>query len=152
MTTRIHPLFVLSPNLILLREKKILLLKKGPEVSSFHGLWACPSGGMEPGETPKETIIRETYEEIGLHVSPHLATSIFVNARNILNPQERWKDLSLFFVATEFKGEPINKEPGKCEAVAWFDLHDLPSSMIPSVKFGLECYRQGHTYGEFYER
>lgn len=151
MTARILPLFVLFPNLILLREKKILLLKRGPESSSFHGLWGCPSGGMEPGETPKETIIRETYEEIGLHINPHLATSIFVDARNILNPQERWKDLTLFFVATEIEGEPVNNEPNKCEAVAWFDLDNLPTSMIPSVKFGLECYRQGHTYGEFYE-
>lgn len=151
MTARTFPLFVLSPNLILLREKKVLLLKRGPGASCLQGLWSCLKGGMEQGETPKETIIRETYEEIGLHINPYLGVSLFVNAKYNLNPQERWKDLSLFFVTTEFEGEPINKEPGKCEAVAWFDLHDLPFPMIPSVKFGLECYRQGHTYGEFHE-
>jgi 8-oxo-dGTP diphosphatase len=152
MTTLINTLFPIFPNLILLREKKVLLLKRGPEASCLQGLWSCPAGRMEQGETPKETIIREAYEELNLHINPHLGVSLFVNARHFLNPQEHFRDLSLFFVATEFDGEPINKEPTKCEIMEWFDLHALPSPMISSVKFGLECYRKGHSYGEFYEQ
>lgn len=146
-----YPLFPIFPNLILLRKKKILLLKRGPGASCLHGFWSCPAGRMEEGETPKETIIREAYEEIGLHLNPHLGVTLFVNAKHVLNHKERGRDLSLFFIATEFEGEPLNKEPTKCEAMEWFDIHNLPSPMITSVKFGVECYRQGHTYGEFYE-
>ena len=151
MTARTLPLFPICPNLILLRDKKILLLKRGQGASCLQGLWSCPAGGMEPGETPKETIVREAFEEIGLHINPHLAVSLFVNAKHYLNLQERGRDLSLFFIATEFEGEPINMEPTKCETMEWFDLYDLPSPMISSIKYGLECYRQGHTYGAFYE-
>lgn len=151
MPPRTLPLFPICPNLILLRDKKILLLKRGPGASSLQGLWSCPAGGMEPGETPKETIVREAFEEIGLHINPRLGVSLFVNAKHYLNPQERWRDLSLFFIATDFEGEPMNMEPTKCEMMKWFDLYDLPSPMISSVKYGLECYRQGVTYSEFYE-
>ena len=33
-----------------------------------NGQWCLPSGGMEPGESPSETAIREVFEETGLHV------------------------------------------------------------------------------------
>ena len=33
-----------------------------------NGQWCLPSGGMEPGESPAETAVREVFEETGLHV------------------------------------------------------------------------------------
>lgn len=33
-----------------------------------NGQWCLPSGGMEPGESPSEAVIRETFEETGLYV------------------------------------------------------------------------------------
>jgi 8-oxo-dGTP pyrophosphatase MutT (NUDIX family) len=41
------------------------------------GFWATPGGSLEPGETPREAVIRELREELGVgHVDlgPHLAT------------------------------------------------------------------------------
>lgn len=34
------------------------------------GLWGIPTGKLEPGETPRQAIIRELAEEVGLHVPP----------------------------------------------------------------------------------
>lgn len=36
----------------------------------YAGLWELPGGAREPGETPLETALRETFEETNLRVSP----------------------------------------------------------------------------------
>jgi len=48
--------------------EKILLLKRHPQKPQ-GGTWALPGGKMEKGETPKEAVIRETFEEVGLDAS-----------------------------------------------------------------------------------
>ena len=44
-------------------EGKVLLTRR-----LDNGQWCLPSGGMEAGESPAETCIREVFEETGLHV------------------------------------------------------------------------------------
>ena len=43
--------------------EKVLLTKRAD-----NGLWCLPGGGMDPGESVEETIIREVQEETGLIV------------------------------------------------------------------------------------
>jgi 8-oxo-dGTP pyrophosphatase MutT (NUDIX family) len=33
------------------------------------GLWACPGGGIDPGESLRDGLIRELHEELGLEIS-----------------------------------------------------------------------------------
>lgn len=44
-------------------EGKVLLTRR-----LDNGQWCLPSGGMEAGESPSETAVREVFEETGLHV------------------------------------------------------------------------------------
>ena len=44
-------------------EGKVLLTRR-----LDNGQWCLPSGGMDAGESPSETAVREVFEETGLHV------------------------------------------------------------------------------------
>lgn len=141
--------FIICPNLIIMRDQKILLLRRADWAPLFPGYWHGPTGKIEEGETPKQTIIREAFEEVGLQGNPQLGTVVAVRARNFKNPDLIWKDVSLFFVLTDFEGEPVNKEPRLHDAMEWFDINHLPDPMIPAVKFGIGQYVKGETYGEY---
>jgi 8-oxo-dGTP diphosphatase len=56
---------------------RLLLIKRGNEPG--RGLWAVPGGRVEPGETDKEAVVREIFEETGLDVIPGtLAGSVMI--------------------------------------------------------------------------
>ena len=50
--------------------RKILLLKYPETKKDNPGRWGSPAGKIDDGETPKDAVIRETYEEIGYHLDP----------------------------------------------------------------------------------
>jgi 8-oxo-dGTP diphosphatase len=141
--------FVLCPTTMIIRDQKILLLRRVDWAPLWPGHWHCPIGKMEEGESPLQTAIRETREEVGLDVNPFLGTVVAVKAPHFQNPERVWKDLSLFFVADQFQGEPENRESRLHHKMEWFDLNHLPHPIIPVVQFAIEQYLKGETYGEF---
>ena len=51
-------------------EKGYLVTKRSKEESSYQEYWDIPGGSAEPGELPKDAVIRETKEETGLDIIP----------------------------------------------------------------------------------
>jgi 8-oxo-dGTP diphosphatase len=52
---------------------RVLLIRRGGSEglsSPAGGEWSLPGGGMEPGETISACVVREAFEETGLHVEP----------------------------------------------------------------------------------
>jgi len=47
-----------------------VLLAQRPQGKPMAGLWEFPGGKVEAGETPEQTLIRETEEELGVVVRP----------------------------------------------------------------------------------
>lgn len=134
---------------MIIKNQKILLLRRANWAALWPGHWHCPTGRMEENESPLQTAIRETYEEVGLKVNPSLATVVAVKVPRFENPDLTWEDLSLFFVAKDFKSEPINKEAHLHDGMDWFDINQLPEPIIPVVNYGIEQYARGDAYGEF---
>lgn len=48
-----------------------------------NDLWALPGGGMEFGESVSETVVREVYEETGLHVRPVHVIGVYSDPRHV---------------------------------------------------------------------
>ena len=45
-----------------------VLLAQRPSGKSMAGLWECPGGKVDPGESPEASLIRELNEELGIVV------------------------------------------------------------------------------------
>lgn len=41
------------------------------------GVWVLPGGTIEPDERPADTLVREVWEETGLHVAPERLSGVF---------------------------------------------------------------------------
>lgn len=49
------------------REGRFLMIQRSQQVRA-PGKWCFPGGGIEPGETPEQAIVREFQEELGVDV------------------------------------------------------------------------------------
>ncbi|RZI45419.1 NUDIX domain-containing protein [Rickettsiales endosymbiont of Peranema trichophorum] len=140
------------PHLILMHGDNIFLSRRAATQKFSPGYWHCVSGTIEDGETPREAITRETKEEIGITLSnpPKLVVTVSVREQDFVNEAQVFDGLSLFFLGTLEEGQiPFNNEPTKQDLIGWFFIRNLPSPIVPSVKFGVTCFVQGQNYGEF---
>ena len=113
---------------VLIKHKgKVLLGKR--KGSHGEGLWACPGGHLDFFETPKETVTRETLEEVGLT----LENIRFVTATNDFFKKENKHYITLFYEADLAFGEVSLLEPLKCEEWKWFSWNNLPESIFPTL-------------------
>lgn len=53
---------------VVLRGREVLLIRRGRE--PLLGAWSLPGGALELGETTAEGIVREVFEETGVHAKP----------------------------------------------------------------------------------
>jgi 8-oxo-dGTP diphosphatase len=92
---------------VIRKENKYLLTKRAvldeEDLPEFKSQWELPGGGMEPGETPEEALLREVKEELSIKVN--ILSSfpfIFTKMRN------QWQGLFLCYIC-----EPIDDSPIK---------------------------------------
>lgn len=142
---------LIIPHLILRKESQFFLTRRAPTQRIWANHWHCVTGKIEEGETPRQAIIREAWEEVRLRLSDvRLVTTLSLDESSILNPGKRFYGLELFFLADLPTDQtPVNAEPLKQDAMDWFSSDALPDPMIPGVQFGLECFGKNLNYAEF---
>ncbi len=71
--------FIASNGFILNKKGELLLLKRSLDDKAFPGNWELPGGGVDLGQTPQQSLIREIKEECGLNINvlDYLITSTF---------------------------------------------------------------------------
>ncbi len=103
---------VTASSAIILKDKKILLIKRSNYTPSFPKHWACPGGRAEPNESPEQNVIREVKEEINLDFKP---TKLFAT--------EKYQDRDLYRFLGDWKGIiTIQKE--EIDDYDWFSYDD----------------------------
>lgn len=84
-------------------------------------VWNLPGGGMEPGELPTETAVRETHEETGLRVEIERLVGVYSKPKK--------NDLVFVFTAQISAGMlTLNPE---ADQLQYFSLDALPANTIP---------------------
>lgn len=122
----------------------LLLIEKKTGVG--EGLYNGPGGKIEGGETPLECAIRETKEEVGVHV-PEDAVEKKGELRFVFG-DDPFMHVHVF-TAEEFHGDPTESVEARPE---WFHVDELPfEEMWPDDKHWLPLMLDGQAFkGEFF--
>ena len=133
--------------LVLLKENKILLLRRF-NTGYRDGQYSFIAGHVDPGETFTQCIIREAQEEADIILEEKDMEVAHVMHRNS-EPNETSERVDIFFTTQNWKGEISNKEPHKCDELAWFEMDNLPKNIIPYIKQVIDEIKSKRHYSEY---
>lgn len=137
---------IVSSFLVLKKDNKVLLLRR--HNTGYHdGEYSLVAGHVEIGETFTDAIIREAKEEAGIILKPTNLKVVHVMHRKSDHDQSERVDV--YFLAHEWNGEIINKEPSKCSELTWFPISKLPSNTIDAVRKAIFHVMKEELYSEY---
>lgn len=114
--------------------------------------WVLPGGGMEHGEDPHDTVVREVEEETGYRVEP--AALLGVGSHRATRPSRaglggllrRTVDqhaVQLVYEVRVTGGDLRFEVGGSTDLAAWQDLTAVPGlTRVPMVDIGLRLWRE----------
>jgi 8-oxo-dGTP pyrophosphatase MutT (NUDIX family) len=97
--------------------EKVLLTKRAD-----NDLWCLPGGGVDPGESVEETIIREVREETGLTVRVLRLIGVYSDPNSLVVYNEK---TAVQIVALNFETEIISGEPGLSDETSDWGYYSL---------------------------
>lgn len=89
-------------------------------------LWWLPGGGIDFGETPEETLIREFHEETGLSVGAPLLFTVTSDVRR-RDSGDRIHTVRIIYTVDLVGGDLTHEVHGTTDHAAWYPLAELPS-------------------------
>jgi len=134
---------ITSSYLIFIKDEKVLLMRRF-NTGYEDGKYSLPAGHKEAGESITKCMQREAKEEIGIDLKLEDLKVVHVMHRKA--DDER---MDFFFTSLETTQEPVNKEPEKCDDLAWFPLNSLPENIIPYIKTAIENSQKEIFFSEF---
>ncbi len=137
---------IVSCFLLPVRDNSILLLKR-KNTGYFDGYYWLISWHVENNETFTQGMIRETNEEWWIILSPDDIKVVHIMQRKAEIDQSQGVDA--YFLCDKWKWDFINAEPHKCEKLEWCDMDNLPSNLIPAIKFAIQNIRNNIFYSEY---
>jgi 8-oxo-dGTP diphosphatase len=135
--------FPTTVHLFFFHADRLLLLLRN-NTGYMDGYYSLPAGHLDGDETTRVAGVREAYEEIGVRIDPKDLSFAGVFHRN-----EGDERVDFFFLVKSWSGEPINKEPSKCDELRWDAPDALPINTVPYIRKAIENFRAGILYDEY---
>ncbi len=107
-----------------------ILLGKRINTQHMNEHWSLPAGHVFEGESAKNAMIREAYEECGIHLQFDDLNTI--GAFHQFSDPYDYANYIFTVDMSEFK--VINMEPEKCERLDFFDIDKLPKPIAPYIQ------------------
>jgi 8-oxo-dGTP diphosphatase len=128
---------------VCVRDGQVLLARW---LNDGNPAWTLPGGGMEHGEDPYDTVLREVAEETGYRVE----VTAMLGVRSVRFPSRRrfgrtvdQHHVGLMYEARVAGGELCFEVGGSTDMAAWHDLDTVPAlERVPMVDFGLRLWRE----------
>lgn len=107
---------------------RVLLIRRG----GGEG-WSLPGGGMEPGESISECVVREAYEETGLHVEPVRLVGVYSDPafQHVIYPNGDQVHYVSFSFECRVVGGTLKPDEDESLEVAYVEPGALPESIWP---------------------
>jgi 8-oxo-dGTP diphosphatase len=131
-------------NCVLIRDNQVLMLKK-----PRRGWWVAPGGKMEPGESVRDSCIREYREETGIYLKNPQLKGIFTFIMKE-NDQVLSEWMMFTFVANDSDGMRFDEsDEGKLEWQQLDQLKNLPMAAGDYHIIDYMVHGNGIIYGTF---
>lgn len=104
----------------LIRDGKVLLVKRSFQVRHYPGVWDLMGGHVEGDESLEDALRREAFEELQVEIES------FQPLGTIHDPVEP-AEVSVY-VVSRWSGEPVNASPDEHSEIRWFSADELPRS------------------------
>lgn len=124
---------------ILDADNKVFLARRGREARNERYKWEFPGGSVEFGERLEDALMREVMEEYGFEIE----VEALLDVVNHLIPSEKQHWVSPTYLCRFKSGNPVIREPNKCEAIGWFTLDEVSEQDLTiASKKSLESLRK----------
>ncbi|MEU6351157.1 NUDIX hydrolase [Streptomyces sp. NPDC047072] len=129
---------------VCVRDERILLAR-GVDGAGLPE-WTLPGGGMEHGEDPHDTVLREVEEETGYHVEVTGLLGVrsrTVTERRGLGRTVDHHGVGVIYEARVTGGDLRHEVGGTTDMAAWHDLTAVPDlNRVSLIDYGLRLWRE----------
>jgi len=129
---------------LVLRQKGDICLLLRQNTGYNDGKYGLISGHVEEGESATRAMVREAYEEGGLILTEDQLRVVHVIHRR----SEDRLGIDIFFEANSWSGNLENKEPHKCERLAFFSEDKFPQNTIAYIAETILAIQRKEFYSE----
>ena len=103
------------------------------------GKWQLPGGGLRKGESSSDGVLRELYEETGVHLKPELLRRHSQSVHSSIGARYNY----VLFVARVSKKLALKPHPPEISAVDWIDWRSLsPKNANEDLLKSLEAWHR----------
>lgn len=90
------------------------------------GLWLPTGGHVEPDEHPRDTVVREAVEELGVYPEFVFNEPLFITVTETVGATAGHTDVSLWYVLRGDREEDIKFDRDEFHSIHWFSPDQIP--------------------------